>query len=70
MDQTPVRSVDPEGIDKLFGDDPAPDAQGDGEAAQQDEHVKSIEDENHPIEEAKPADPEKVVEEEAPVDLP
>lgn len=50
--------------------DPIPDAQGDGEAALQDEHVKSVEDENRPLEETKTVNHEKVVDEEALVDQP
>ena len=68
--QTLVRSVDPKGTDKLFMNDPIPDAQGDGEAALQDEHVKSVEDENRPLEETKTVNHEKVVDEEALVDQP
>lgn len=63
--QTPARSIDPEGTNELFEDDLTPDAQGDGEATLKDEQVKSVEDENHPLEEAKTVDH---VEEEAPVD--
>ena len=48
--------------------DPTPDTQGDGGAALQDEQVKSVEDENHPFEEAKTAGNKKVMDEEAPVD--
>ena len=68
--QTLVRSVDPKGTDKLFMNDPIPDAQGDREAALQDEHVKSVEDENRPLEETKTINYEKVVDEEALVDQP
>ena len=68
--QTLVRSVDPKGTDKLFMNDHIPDAQGDGEAALQDEHVKSVEDENRPLEETKTVNHEKVVDEEALVDQP
>ena len=46
---------------------PTPDTQGDGGAALQDEQVKSVEDENCPLEQAKTAD-HKVVDEEAPID--
>nr|POE79265.1 hypothetical protein CFP56_15207 [Quercus suber] len=66
--QTPTRSVESEGIYKLFEDNPTPDAQGDGGAATQDGQAKSVGDENHPVEEAKPA--EKVVDKEAPIDQP
>ena len=66
--QTPARSIELEGIDELFEADPTPDAQGDREVTLQDEQVKSIEDGNHPLEEAKTVDHEKVVDEEAPVD--
>ena len=68
--QTLVRSVGPKGTDKLFTNDPIPNAQGDGEAALQDERVKSIEDENRPLEETKTINYEKVVDEEALVDQP
>ena len=68
--QTLVRSVDPKGTDKLFMNDPIPDAQGDREVALQDEHVKSVEDENRPLEETKTINYEKVVDEEALVDQP
>ena len=68
--QTLVRSVDPKGTDKLFTNDPTPDAQGDREATLQDEHVKSVEDEKCPREETKTVNYEKVVDEEALVDQP
>ena len=68
--QTLVRSVGPKGTDKLFTNDPIPNAQGDEEAALQDEHVKSVEDENRPLEETKTVNHEKVVDEEALADQP
>ena len=68
--QTLVRSVGPKGTDKLFTNDPIPNAQGDGEAALQDERVKSVEDENRPLEETKTVNHEKVVDEDALVDQP
>ena len=63
--QTPTKSVEPERTDKLFEADPIPDAQGDGEAALQEEQVKSVKGENRPLKEAKTADHEKVVNKEA-----
>ena len=64
----PTRLVNPEGTDELFADDPTPDAQGDGEAALQDEQVKSVKDESRPLEEAKTVDHEKAMDEKAPID--
>lgn len=66
--QTPVRTVESEGTDELFEDDFPPNAQDDGEATPQDDQVKSVEDETHPLEEAKTVDKEK--DEEAVVDQP
>ena len=70
MTQIPARSIELEGTDALFQANPTPDAQVDGDAALQDEQVKSVEDENHPFEEAKMAGNKKVMDEEAPVDQP
>ena len=66
--QTPAKSVKFEGTDELFEDDLTPDAQGDGRATPQDGQAKSVGDENHPIEEAKPA--KEVVDKEASIDQP
>lgn len=67
--QTTARSINLEDTDELFEDDPTPDVEGDGEAPQ-DKQVKSIGDENHPVKEAKPANQENVMDEEASVDQP
>ena len=48
--------------------DPMPNIQVDGEAAPEDEQVKSVKDENRPIGEVD--EPEKFVDEETPVDQP
>lgn len=66
--QTPARTIKLEGTDELFEADPMPNAHGDREATLEDEHAKSVEDENQPIGEDKPSRPEKVVNEEDPVD--
>nr|POE64499.1 hypothetical protein CFP56_67471 [Quercus suber]POE64500.1 hypothetical protein CFP56_67472 [Quercus suber] len=65
--QTPVRSIDPEVNDELFEDDPTLDVQGNGEAPQE-EQVIFVGDENRPIDETKPANNEKVMDQEAPID--
>ena len=65
--QTLARSVKPEGIDEMLKADPTPDTQGDRGAALQDEQVKSVEDENCLLEQAKTVD-HKVVDEETSVD--
>lgn len=64
--QTPAKSVKFEGTDELFEDDLTPDTQGDGRATPQDGQAKSVSDENHPVEEAKPA--KEVVDKEASID--
>ena len=66
--QTPTQSVNLEGTNELFANNPTPDAQGDGEAALQDDPVKSVEDETRPLEKTKTIDKEK--DKEAVVDQP
>jgi len=66
--QTLARLVDTKGTDELFGDDPISDAQGDGGVAFQNDRVKSVEDESHPLEETKTVKKEK--DEETLVDQP
>ena len=69
--QTPARTVDHEGTDEILEADPIPNVQGDGEAPHEDEQVKSVGDENHPIrKEDGPAKHEKVVNEDTPVNQP
>ena len=66
--QTLAQSINPEGTNELFTNNPTPNAQGDREAALQDDSVKSIEDKIRPLEETKTVDKEK--DEEAAVDQP
>ena len=51
--QTPTQSINPEGTNELFANNPTPGTQGDGEAALQDDPVKSVEDETCPLEKTK-----------------
>nr|POE73690.1 berberine bridge enzyme-like 8 [Quercus suber] len=66
--QTSARTIDQEDIYEIFKADPMPNVQGDKKAALEDEQVKSIGDENHPIGDKE--EPEKVVDEVNPIDQP
>ena len=63
---SPTRTINQEDIDEILMVDPMPNIQVDGEAAPEDEQVKSVGDENRPIGEVD--EPEKFVDEETPVD--
>ena len=63
---SPTRTVNQEDTDEILMADPMPNIQVDGEAAPEDEQVKSVGDENRPIGEVD--EPEKFVDEETPVD--
>ena len=65
---SPTRTVNQEDTDEILMADPMPNIQVDGEAAPEDEQVKSVGDENRPIGEVD--EPEKFVDEETPVDQP
>ena len=65
---SPTRTINQEDIDEILMVDPMPNIQVDGEAAPEDEQVKSVGDENRPIGEVD--EPKKFVDEETPVDQP
>ena len=66
--RSPTRTVNQEDTDEILMVDPMPNIQVDGEAAPEDEQVKSIGDENRPIGEVD--EPEKFMDEETLVDQP